>query len=92
MIEWESKDSLSWKDSKVYIGDKQVRQYQFQSNYYFVAGDKTENSRDSRYLGLIPEEFIVGVAWKVWKSVDPYTGNTERDVLEKYSKQLKNYE
>ena len=49
MIEWESKDSLSWKD-------------------------KTENSRDSRYLGLIPEEFIVGVAWKVWKSVDPYTG------------------
>ena len=65
MIEWESKDSLSWKDSKVYIGDKQVRQYQFQSNYY---------SRDSRYLGLIPEEFIVGVAWKVWKSVDPYTG------------------
>lgn len=74
MIEWESKDSLSWKDSKVYIGDKQVRQYQFQSNYYFVAGDKTENSRDSRYLGLIPEEFIVGVAWKVWKSVDPYTG------------------
>ena len=74
MIEWESKDSLSWKDSKVYIGDKHVRQYRFQSNYYFVAGDKTENSRDSRYLGLIPEEFIVGVAWKVWKSVDPYTG------------------
>ncbi len=83
MIDRESKDSLSWKDSKVYIGDKQVRQYQFQSNYYFVAGDKTENSRDSRYLGLIPEEFIVGVAWKVWKSVDPYTGNTERDVFGK---------
>lgn len=54
MIEWESKGSLSWKENKVYIGDKQVRQYRFQSNYYFVAGDKTENSRDSRYLGLIP--------------------------------------
>ena len=62
MIEWESKDSLSWKDSKVYIGDKQVRQYRFQSNYYFVAGDKTENSRDSRYLGLIPECSIVSMA------------------------------
>lgn len=62
MIRWESEDSLSRKDGKVYIGDKRVRQYQFQSNYHLATGDKTENFRDSRYPGPISEEFIVGVA------------------------------
>lgn len=38
-----------------------------------MAGDKGENSQDSRYWGLLPEEYIVGKAWIIWKSVDPYT-------------------
>lgn len=40
-----------------------------------MAGDKGENSQDSRYWGgLLPEEYIVGKATFIWKSVDPYTG------------------
>ena len=39
-----------------------------------MAGDKGENSQDSRYWGLLPEEYIVGKAAFIWKSVDPYTG------------------
>ena len=42
--------------------------------YYFVSGDKMVNSKDSRYWGLLPEPFIVGRAWLVWKSVSPNTG------------------
>lgn len=79
IIDWESKNSISWKENKAYMGKKYIEYYQFQSNYYFVAGDKTENSRDSRYLGLIPEDFIAGVAWKVWKSEDPHTGKYRKD-------------
>lgn len=30
-------------------------------NYYFMAGDNVLNSHDSRYFGLVPEEYIVGV-------------------------------
>ena len=32
-----------------------------------------------RYWGLLPEEYIVGKAAFVWKSVDPYTGQFRWD-------------
>ena len=41
-----------------------------EENYYFVGGDNALNSQDSRYWGLLPEPFIVGRAWRIWKSVD----------------------
>ncbi|MDD6209415.1 MAG: signal peptidase I [Bacteroidales bacterium] len=48
-----------------------LSQYTFQKNYYFMAGDNVANSQDSRYWGALPEEYIVGKAWIVWKSVEP---------------------
>jgi signal peptidase I len=48
--------------------------YYFQKNYYFMSGDYTEDSQDSRYWGLTPEEYIVGKAAFIWKSVDRNTG------------------
>lgn len=45
--------------------------YQFTHNYYFMAGDLVENSQDSRYWGLLPEDFIVGKAFFIWKSKMP---------------------
>lgn len=35
--------------------------YVFRENYYFLAGDNVLNSRDSRYIGLIPEAYLVGI-------------------------------
>ncbi|MDD4290232.1 MAG: signal peptidase I [Patescibacteria group bacterium] len=32
-------------------------------NSYFVLGDNRSNSRDSRYFGAIPENFITGKVW-----------------------------
>lgn len=34
--------------------------YTFKKNWYFLGGDYVLNSRDSRYFGLIPEDYIVG--------------------------------
>ena len=45
----------------------------FQEGLLFHGGGNGINSQDSRYWGLLPEEYIVGKVWKVWKSVDPYT-------------------
>lgn len=74
LIEWEQNATLVWKDSSVWLRDSLITLYQFQKNYYFMSGDRVENSQDSRYWGLLPEEYIVGKAWIIWKSKDLNTG------------------
>lgn len=63
LIEWETGQKL----------DPRIVSYTFQKNYYFVAGDRIEDSQDSRYWGLLPEEFIVGKATFIWRSMNPQT-------------------
>ena len=38
----------------------QVTYYIFKNNYYFMMGDNRYDSRDSRYVGMIPENRIIG--------------------------------
>ena len=38
-----------------------------------MGGDKVENSQNTRYWGLLPDELIVGKAWVIWKSVEQYS-------------------
>lgn len=73
LIEWEQQENLQYRDSTVFLNGKPINGYRFRKNYYFMAGDNGINSQDSRYWGLLPEEYIVGKAWIIWKSVDPYT-------------------
>lgn len=35
--------------------------YTFKNNYYFAFGDYCVDSKDSRYFGFIPEDFIIGI-------------------------------
>lgn len=79
VIEWEQQEKLKYKNNQVYIGDRILSEYCFQKNYYFMAGDKVENSKDSRYWGLLPEEYIVGKACRIWKSVDENRGTVRWD-------------
>ena len=79
LIEWEQKKPLTRDGNKVYLGDSLIQEYRFQENYYFMGGDYMENSKDSRYWGLLPEPYIVGVATRIWKSVDKSTGKIRWD-------------
>ena len=79
LVEWEQKKPLTRKESQVYLGDSLIKEYCFKENYYFVGGDYMENSKDSRYWGLLPEPYIVGVATRIWKSVDKTTGKIRWD-------------
>ena len=73
-IEWERKKKLRIQGDSVLLGDSLIREYTFGKNYYFTAGDNVLSSRDSRYWGLLPEEYIVGKATRIFRSVNKHTG------------------
>ena len=70
ILKWETgKDiDVDWEAGKVLADGKPFRRYRFSHNYYFVAGDNVLNSDDSRYFGVVPEEYIVGIVNKVIKN------------------------
>lgn len=73
LIYYETHASLRTLQGKIYLKDSVITRYTFRKNWYFMAGDKIFNSRDSRYIGLIPEDFIIGKAVLVLYSKDPET-------------------
>ena len=46
-------------------GEIPLRYHVFQNNYYFMRGDNTKQSYDSRNFGFVPEEFIIGVTKRI---------------------------
>jgi signal peptidase I len=84
VIEWEQKQKLRIEDDEFYLGDNNISEYTFKTDCYFVTGDNVLNSQDSRYWGLLPEPFILGVATRIGKSVSPVTDKIRWDrVLKK---------
>lgn len=83
LIHWEQKKRLRIDAGNILLGDSLVNSYRFEKNYYFVSGDFTIFSQDSRYWGMLPEEYIVGKAVRVWSSTDRDTGKTRWDRIMK---------
>lgn len=77
LIHFETGQTIKTDGEKITLNGQPIYNYTFTKNYYFTAGDNVADSQDSRYWGLLPEEYIVGKAWIIWKSVDQYN-NTLR--------------
>lgn len=63
LIEYECGAEPIISDGNVYVNGFKMETYTFKSNYYFFAGDNVLNSKDSRYIGLVPEDYIIGIVW-----------------------------
>jgi signal peptidase I len=72
-IEWEQRKKLHIRGDSICLGDSLIREYTFGKNYYFTAGDNVLSSQDSRYWGLLPEEYIVGKATRIFRSINKHT-------------------
>lgn len=57
---------------KLTVDGKELTEYTFKQNYYFMMGDNRHNSLDSRYWGFVPEDHIVGKAFFIWLSINKY--------------------
>lgn len=80
-IEWETGRRLTWdrERSQCLSDGWPMPYYHFHKNYYFVCGDMAYGSKDSRYWGFVPEEYIVGVVDRVVESHHPATGRERRE-------------
>lgn len=88
LIDWEQDDTakVTCKDSLILLNNSKSSGYRFKQNYYYVIGDNYTNSEDSRNWGLLPEDYIVGKACFIWKSIDL---NTRKYRFNRFFKMIK---
>lgn len=56
--------------NSIKIDGKELSEYTFRQDYFFMMGDNRHNSHDSRAWGFVPMDHIVGKALFTWFSIE----------------------
>lgn len=83
LLEYETGKTVTvdWEKDNVCLDGVPTEKHTWQHNYYFMAGDNVHDSMDSRYWGLVPEEYIIGVATYISYSRDRETNELQKKRL-----------
>lgn len=73
ILEYETGGRIEIGADTVRLDGKELRGHTFTHDYYFMAGENVCDSKDSRYWGLVPEEYIIGVVKLISYSQDKWT-------------------
>lgn len=67
-ISREAESPVAFRDDKLFLDGKETDFFFFEQDYFWVLSDNMNEGIDSRHLGFVPEENIVGTAWYCWFS------------------------
>ena len=65
-IRKETCNKAVFKDGKLYLDGRECSFYYFRNNYYWLLSDNRSEAIDSRQLGIVPDNCIVGKIWYRW--------------------------
>lgn len=66
----EAGEKAAFRDGKLYLDGRETTFFFFEQDYYWMLSDNVNESVDSRHLGFIPRDRIIGNAWFCWFSRD----------------------
>ncbi|WP_446785576.1 signal peptidase I [Macellibacteroides fermentans] len=67
----ETNGKAVFRDNKLFLDGRETNFFYFKHDYYWVLSDHAKYAVDSRHLGFIPDNLILGNVWFCWKSNDP---------------------
>lgn len=70
IIEQESGGKAQFKEGKLFLDGRETSFFFFQQDYFWILADNSQEGIDSRHLGLIPADQVIGHAWFCWFSKD----------------------
>lgn len=69
-IQTEADEKAVFRDGKLFLDGRETAFFFFDQDYYWMLSDNANEAVDSRHLGFIPRDHIIGNAWLCWYSKD----------------------